>query len=78
MLATGPVVPPDPLQVRDLNEDQRHDREEENLPAHRPTVSAGRGERNRPIGLNRAAEEHGPPACGELRERSDERDEDEG
>src|SRR3954454_13270263 len=49
VLAAGPVVPPDPLQVRDLDQDQRHDREEEEISAHHPTVSAGWAERNRPI-----------------------------
>ena len=73
MLATGPVVPPDPLQVHDLDQDQRHDREEEELPAHRPTVSGGRGKRTRPIGLNGPAEKHRPPARGELRDGSHQR-----
>lgn len=78
VLAAGPVVPPDPLQVGDLDEDQRHDREEEDLPAHRRTVSAPGWKRNRPIGLKRPAQEHRPSARDELRERSDERNEDEG
>ena len=61
--------------MRDLDEDQRHDREEEELPAHRRTVSGGCGKRNRPTGLiggfpllNRAAQEDGPSARSELPE----------
>ena len=85
VLAAGPVVPPDPLQVRDLDQDQRHDREEEELPGHRRTVSGTHRKRNRPTGLvvrpnllDGAAEEHRPPARSELRECADEREEDDG
>jgi hypothetical protein len=71
--------------VRDLDQDQRHDREEEELPAHRRTVSGTHRKRNRPTGLvvrpnllDGAAEEHRPPARSELRECADEREEDDG
>jgi hypothetical protein len=46
------VGPPDPLQVRDLDEDQRDDDEEEELAAHVQTVSGWRSQRNRPVGLD--------------------------
>ena len=52
VLPAGPVVPPDPLQVRDLDEDQRDDDEEEELAAHLQTVSGPGAERNRPVGLD--------------------------
>jgi hypothetical protein len=58
--------------VRDLDEDQRHDREEEEISAHHPTVSAGWPERNRPIGLNGAAEQHGSATREQLCERAEE------
>jgi hypothetical protein len=46
------VVPPDPLQVRDLDENQPDDGEEEELAAHVQTVSGPRCKRNRPDGLD--------------------------
>jgi hypothetical protein len=52
VLSAGPVVPPDPLEVRDLDEDQRDDDEEEELAAHLQTVSGPDAERNRPVGLD--------------------------
>jgi hypothetical protein len=55
VLAADPVVPPDPLEVRDLHEDQRDDREEEELAAHPENVAAEAAKRNRPFGLNRLA-----------------------
>ena len=53
------MVPPDPLQVRDLDEDQRDDDEEEELAAHLQTVSGPGAERNRPVGLD-ASGDQGP------------------
>jgi hypothetical protein len=41
--------------VRDLDEDQRDDREEEELAAHPENVAAKPAKRNRPFGLNRLA-----------------------
>ena len=46
------MVPPDPLEVRDLDEDQRDNGEEEELAAHPQTVSGPGSERNRPVGLD--------------------------
>ena len=61
--------------MHDLDEDEDDDREEEELAAHRQTVSRAERERNRPEGLNgSAAEEHGPPAGGEIDERAQQRD----
>ena len=75
VLAANPVVPPDPLEMRDLDEDEEDDREEEKLAAHRQTVSRAERERNRPEGLKRsAAEEHRPAARGEVDERAEQRD----
>lgn len=53
VLAADPVIPPDPLEVSDLDEDQRDDREEEELAAHSENVAAKPPQRNRPFGLNR-------------------------
>ena len=39
--------------MRQLDEDQRDDREEEEIAAHAPTVSARRMLRNRPSGLKK-------------------------
>ena len=63
--------------MSDLDEDQRDDREEQELTGHTRTVSMKRRERNRPNGLNRAAAEEERPAAGcEFGERSCERHED--
>jgi hypothetical protein len=64
--------------VRDLDQDQRDNREEEEVSAHHPTVSGGRPKRNRPIGLNRAAEQHGSATRQELGERTEKRHQKEG
>jgi hypothetical protein len=64
--------------VRDLHEDQPDDREEEEIWAHHPTVSGGPPKRNRPIGLNRAAEQHGSATRQNLCERTEERHQEEG
>lgn len=55
VLAADPVVPPDPLEVRDFDEDQRDDREEEELAAHPENVAAKPPKRNRPFGLKSLA-----------------------
>jgi hypothetical protein len=69
-LAADPVVPPDPLEVRDLHEDQGDDREEEKLAAHPQNVAAKPPQRVGPFGLNRlAAQEDRPAAGGELGNR---------
>jgi hypothetical protein len=41
--------------VRDLDEDERDDREEEELAAHPENVAAKPSKRKRPFGLNRLA-----------------------
>jgi len=70
VLAADPVVPPDPLEVGDLHEDQRDDRKEEKLAAHPENLAAKPPKRNRPFGLNRlAAQEDRPAAAGDLGER---------
>ena len=50
VLAADPVVPPDPFQMRHLDEDERHDGEEKEFAGHPPTVSANPPTRNRPFG----------------------------
>jgi hypothetical protein len=62
--------------VRDLEEDQRDDGEEEQFAAHRRTVSAARLLRNRPIGLNPAAEEDRPLSARKLGQSRREGDQD--
>src|SRR5581483_4773629 len=60
----GPVLPPDPLQVLDLEEEEREDPEEDDRLGHAPTVAYERAARNGPPGSSSPRIRPNPAGAG--------------